>query len=256
MTTTFINDNSRLVALLLAAGSSTRMGNSGPTKPFLSLSDGKDSQTVLARSLSVLRATKLFSRIALILRSEDLSIAKSLIGESEDLVYIIGGATRSQSVRNGIKWLKDNERADIVVIHDAARCLVTSELVIKVAKAAYFHGAASAAITVSDTIVQAFDQAELSEFVPNRELSTAVIKSSLDRKNLRALQTPQAFRFELLIRAHVNNPEATDDTSLVQPFSKVVLVEGERTNIKITEPFDLQIARNYLKNKDNLSKLV
>lgn len=260
MTISFIQDKTRFVALLLAAGSSTRMGNFGSTKPFLSLSDAKGVQTILERSLSALKETQLFAKIVLILRSEDLSMARSLIGESDDLVYIVGGATRSQSVRKGVEWLKENERADIVVIHDSARCLVSSDLVVKVAKAACLYGAASAAISVNDTIVQTGVQTGPSKSIQDRETSEparadyinssgAVITSALDRNNLRAIQTPQAFRFELLIRAHANNPEATDDTNLVQPFSKVLLVDGERSNIKITEPFDLELARNWLKKQ-------
>lgn len=148
-------------------------------------------------------------------------------GEGAEIVVTPGGATRSQSVRAGIAATPRS--AEVIVVHDAARPLATDALFSAVtgAVAAGFDGAAPA-VAVTDTI---------------RHTDSG----PLDRSQLRAVQTPQAFRADVLRRAHRGLAEATDDATLVEGVGgKVQLVEGDPHNLKITEPGDLGVAEALL----------
>lgn len=147
--------------------------------------------------------------------------------EPPRVLVTAGGATRSESVRAGIAATPDD--ADVIIVHDAARPLAGSALFAAVT-AAVVEGADGAvpAIAVTDTIRHTDD-------------------GSLDRSRLRAVQTPQAFRADLLRRAHAAGGEATDDATLVEAAGgKVQLVEGEPDNLKITTPGDLHVAEALL----------
>jgi 2-C-methyl-D-erythritol 4-phosphate cytidylyltransferase len=136
---------------------------------------------------------------------------------------VAGGATRSASVRAGLAAVADE--ADIVVVHDGARPLAGIELFERVISAVRDGAdAAVPGVPVSDTI---------------RSLDGGTV----DRSRLVTVQTPQAFRADVLRRAHEREPEATDDAALVEAIGgTVVVVEGEHRNIKITTPFDLRFA--------------
>jgi len=136
---------------------------------------------------------------------------------------VAGGATRSASVRAGLAAVADD--ADIVVVHDGARPLATVELFRRVIDAVRAGAdAAVPGVALSDTI---------------RDLDGG----TLERARLVAVQTPQAFRADVLRRAHEGDPDATDDAALVEAAGgTVAVVEGERRNLKITTPLDLRFA--------------
>jgi 2-C-methyl-D-erythritol 4-phosphate cytidylyltransferase len=143
-------------------------------------------------------------------------------GEGADLV-VTGGATRSDSVRAGLAVCDD---AQFIVVQDAARPLASTQLFVAVL-AAVRAGAAAAipGVTVSDTI---------------KQVAGGVVVSTPPRDQLVAVQTPQAFQAEVLRRAHASAGVATDDAGLVEALGEsVVVVAGERTNIKVTNPEDL-----------------
>ena len=143
------------------------------------------------------------------------------------IIVAAGGATRSESVRAGIAATPAD--ADLIVVHDAARPLAGGALFAAVT-AAVVSGADGAvpAVTVADTIRHTHD-------------------GPLDRSQLRAVQTPQAFRADLLRRAHAAGGEATDDATLVEAAGGTVrLVDGEPDNLKITTPADLLVAEALL----------
>lgn len=140
-----------------------------------------------------------------------------------------GGATRSESVRNGLGYVPDG--ADIVCVHDAARPFASSVLFTRVI-AAVERGADAAvpALPVADTI-KAID-------------SLGVVVRTPDRDGLVAVQTPQAFRAATLRAAHEHGGDATDDAALVEALGGlVVVVEGDPDNRKLTVPEDLEWAR-------------
>lgn len=138
-------------------------------------------------------------------------------------VVVGGGATRSASVRCGLAAVP--EAAGVVVVHDAARPLASAALFER-SIAAVRAGAAAGvpAIPVTDSLRR-------------------VVGGPIERDELVAVQTPQAFRADLLRAAHASAPEASDDASVVEALGHaVVLVEGDRWNLKITERADLVVA--------------
>jgi 2-C-methyl-D-erythritol 4-phosphate cytidylyltransferase len=146
------------------------------------------------------------------------------------------GAARSLSTRNGL-LLCEEDPETLVLVHDGSRCLVTPELIGRVVEAARVgtEGVVPA-IPVSDTIKVA---------------EGGAVSQTLDRTNLWAVQTPQAFRLGLLRRLHEAPEEyllaATDDASLVErEGGRVEVIEGEKANIKLTSPEDLVFAEAIL----------
>jgi 2-C-methyl-D-erythritol 4-phosphate cytidylyltransferase len=147
-------------------------------------------------------------------------------GEGADVV-VIGGSTRAESVRAGLKECGD---ADVIVVHDAARPLATPALFTAVVNAV-LAGADGAVpgLPISDTVKRV-----------RREGTLNVVEETTERSELVAVQTPQAFARDILIRAHANGDDATDDAALVEALGgRVVVVDGEVDNIKITFPGDL-----------------
>lgn len=149
---------------------------------------------------------------------------------------VAGGATRSASVRAGLAAVPDD--ATVVCVHDAARPLASAEQFAAVVAAV--HGGADGAVPgvpVADTI---------------KVVDTAgVVSHTPDRASLVAVQTPQAFRAEVLRAVHASGGEGTDDAALVEAFGgTVVVVPGDITNRKITHADDLEWARATLSPAD------
>jgi 2-C-methyl-D-erythritol 4-phosphate cytidylyltransferase len=144
---------------------------------------------------------------------------------------ITGGQTRSESVRAGLAAVPAD--VEIVVVHDAARPLASAALFAAVIDAVRAGAdAAVAVMPVTDTV--------------KRVDGTRVVQT-LDRSELVAVQTPQAFKAEILRKAHAAGDNATDDAALVEAVGgTVVVVPGEATNIKITTPDDLRVAEALL----------
>jgi 2-C-methyl-D-erythritol 4-phosphate cytidylyltransferase len=141
--------------------------------------------------------------------------------------FVAGGATRTQSVKNALDAAPE---ASVVVVHDAARPLVTVELVRRCLDALEGYDGVIAAIPVTDTM----------KVVEDGE----VIRTP-DRGRLWAAQTPQVFRADVLRRA--SRAEATDDASLVEAAGgRVRVVEGMPENLKVTTPLDVRIAEMLL----------
>lgn len=141
---------------------------------------------------------------------------------------VLGGATRAASVRAGLAVVPD--RAEVVVVHDAARPLAGPDLFGSVVGAVR-AGAAGAlpGLAVSDT-VKRLDPA-------------GAVVATIDRAGLVLVQTPQAFSAEVLRRAHQGDPEATDDAQVVEAVGgRVVIVPGDPCNFKITYPHDMVLA--------------
>ncbi|MGK2957687.1 MAG: 2-C-methyl-D-erythritol 4-phosphate cytidylyltransferase [Acidimicrobiales bacterium] len=143
-------------------------------------------------------------------------------------VVVAGGATRCDSVRAGLEVVDVD--AELIVVHDAARPLATPALFQAVVDAvrAGADGAVPG-ITVVDTIKRVI-------------VGTNEVAETLDRSTLIAVQTPQAFRAQILRTAHSTGGEATDDASLVEQCAgKIVVVPGEMENLKVTEQQDLDM---------------
>jgi 2-C-methyl-D-erythritol 4-phosphate cytidylyltransferase len=204
------------VALIVAAGRGERLGTEGP-KAFVTLT----GRPMVEWSIDVL---------AQVCEQVVVALPPGVVAPAGTL-GVVGGAERSLSVRNALSAAS----GDPVLVHDAARPLVTAELAQACLDAleARDLDAAIAAAAVTDTIKEAGgDQ---------------VVERTLDRSRLWSIQTPQAFRREALERA-LSQPDdvvasATDDAALVEALGgRVGIVEAPRENLKVTTPLDLQVA--------------
>lgn len=206
----------RVAAVVVAAGQGVRFGG---LKQFLDL----DGSTVAAHSV---RAAREHCDVVVLVVPKDYEGD----GEGADVV-VVGGETRAASVRAGLARCDD---ASIIVVHDAARPNASPALFSRVIDAVK-NGADGAVpgLAVTDTIKRVV-----------LEGPTTVVTETVAREELVGVQTPQAFRADALRRAHEAEGEASDDAALVEALgARVVVVEGEAANYKITGPGDLQLLR-------------
>ncbi|MGM0548881.1 MAG: 2-C-methyl-D-erythritol 4-phosphate cytidylyltransferase [Bacillota bacterium] len=153
--------------------------------------------------------------------------------ENMEFKLVAGGKSRQESVGRGLSSF--SKEIDYVIIHDGARPMLKKELIEKVYQAVKKHNAVSCGVKVKDTI---------------KVVEDSLVNQTLDRNNLRAIQTPQAFELELIKKAHknYNGNKALDDATLVEKLGeKVYIVEGDYNNFKITTPEDLKPAEIILK---------
>lgn len=226
----------RCAALVVAAGSSSRMG--GINKLFQPL----EGMPVLARTLTALQNAQLVDEIIIATREEDLVEISKLChtyGISKCTKVIRGGESRVHSAL--FAAMEASPDTELLAVHDGARPLVTPELIDRVITAAARCSAAAPAVPVKDTIKTVKDD--------------GTIDTTLDRSVLRAVQTPQVFSADLLkaaLQSAVDHDlPITDDCSAVERLGKVVfLVDGEEENIKITTPIDLILAEALLRARE------
>lgn len=223
------------IALVLAGGTGSRMGR---PKQFLELL----GEPAL---LHTLRAFEQAAGIARIYTVGDVERVETLALEAGIGKYAgctEPGEARSGSTLNGLGLMRREPDDAVVLIHDGSRCLVTEGLIERVVAASSSGSQAEGvipALPVSDTV---------------KAVRDGVVRETLDRSNLQTVQTPQAFRLGPLRRAHSVSRDAlaraTDDASLVEAAGgQVCVVEGERTNIKLTSPEDLIFARAILESR-------
>ena len=219
--------------LIPAAGSGSRM-KAGKNKLLIEL----EGKTLIYWTLKSVFESELVSWVGIIGQPSDKEqILKSVKEFSDKVKWINGGETRQESVFNGIKSLPSN--AEKVLIHDGARCLISPELIDKCVLELEKNDAVILAMKVTDTI----------KIVDN----SGYIKETPEREYLWAAQTPQGFLVNRLRRAHEmaieNNWSVTDDASLFEILQwDVKVIEGNSSNIKITSPLDLKIAKLFLKD--------
>ncbi len=219
----------RVVALVPAAGSGSRLGSARP-KPFVPLA----GRPLLAHTLARLERVPLVEAIVVVVAEDQVEACRSEVirpfGLARVAAVVPGGAERQDSVRAGLAALPD--WADVVLVHDGARPLVPPEVVEAVARAAAASGAATAAVRPKDTVRDDAGR-------------------TLDRARLWLVQTPQGFRPALLREAHVraaaDGHTGTDDASLVERLGRAVaVVPGSYRNLKITTREDLAVAEALL----------
>ncbi len=219
-------------AIILAAGSSTRMG--GESKQFIELC----GLPVVARTAIQFDASDCIDEIIIVCKKEELPLYYGFAekyGIKKPFKTVEGGETRQESARFGSDAV--NDKSKFVAIHDAARCLITEEMIYKVCHGAYLHENAILAVKAVDT-VKIGDK-------------SAFIDSTPERKFTWQAQTPQVFKTNAFrASAYVARDEkieGTDDASLLEHIHiPVKLVEGSRENIKVTEPLDIKIAEAIL----------
>ena len=206
-------------SIVLAAGSGSRFGGTTP-KQYEQLGDRR----VLDWSIDAARSVS--DRVVLVVAAEYADAAEP----SVDAV-VVGGSERSDSVRAGLAAVPED--ADVIVVHDAARPLATSALFMAVV-AAVRDGADGAipGVLPTDTI---------------KRVNGDLVVETLERGQVRAVQTPQAFNAGVLRRAHAKGANATDDAALVELIKgEVIVVVGDSRNLKITHEADLRLAERLL----------
>jgi len=204
-------------------------------KVFLRLSGASDSPSIIQASVDVFARDSRCERVVVCAHPEWRSrFERELDGRSKVLIAD-GGKTRQESVQLGVEALYQlvgaaNAAATCVLVHDAARCCLSSEVIGRVVEGVSDHGAVTAAVPVPDTLSKVKDN---------------VVSSFVDREGIWAIQTPQGFWLEELRSAHyaakVDGFMALDDASVVARLREVRVVEGDRLNIKVTHPADLQV---------------
>ncbi|MDP5015770.1 2-C-methyl-D-erythritol 4-phosphate cytidylyltransferase [Anabaena sp. UHCC 0187] len=223
--------------LIPAAGSGKRMG-ADRNKLLLQVR----SKPLIAWTLLAAEAASSISWIGIVSQPPDWDDFKAIIADlnlKKTIELIPGGSTRQESVYNGLQALPTN--AAQVLIHDGARCLATPNLFNACSEAIRHYPGLIAAVPVKDTIKVVDDN--------------GIIKSTPERKQLWAAQTPQGFDVKLLKQCHAEGVrqgwEVTDDAALFEKCGiEVRIVPGEETNLKITTPQDLAIAEFILSYRE------
>lgn len=216
------------VAVIVAGGSGTRMGSELP-KQFLLIKN----KPLLFYTIDAFLKAYDDLEIILVLPEAYTDMGQEIIDAyfDKDRVRItIGGASRFESVKNGLKLIEDEA---IIFVHDAVRCLITPGLIQRCLEQAVETGSAIPVVPSSDSV----------------RLLTEEGSDALDRDKIVMVQTPQVFHSKILIPAFAieQKEKFTDEASVVEAFGiKVSLVPGENNNIKITHPIDLVVAEHLL----------
>jgi 2-C-methyl-D-erythritol 4-phosphate cytidylyltransferase len=220
------------IAIIVAGGIGTRMGNSLP-KQFILL----NNKPILYYTLKAFLESYTDLQIVLVLPLDYTDMGQEIIDAYFDKNRIritAGGDTRFQSVKNGLALVEDEA---LIFVHDGVRCLVSKTLIHRCYEQAVETGTAIPAITSKDSI----------------RLLTEEGNEAFDRSNVKLIQTPQTFHSKILLPAFQIDykDKFTDEATVVEAYGiKVSLVEGEENNIKITRPLDLIIAEKILEGID------
>ena len=230
-------------ALIVAAGSGSRMGNIDKPKQFLLI----NNKPLMVYTIEAFELNKQVDAIVIVTSKDYIDEVNSFSKKyslNKIKAVVIGGDTRQLSVYNGLQTIKALSKDyinDIVLIHDAARPLVTQKIITENIRACIQYDAINTAIKASDTIVRSLDEQSIND-VPSR-------------KELYQGQTPQTFKLSLILEAHEyakthHNENVTDDCQLVLSLNKKVrLVEGNKQNFKITTLEDLELFNALVNNK-------
>ena len=224
-----------VTAIFPAAGQSKRM-QSSTNKNFLEI----DDQPILIHTLLKFSKSDKIEKLIVAAAVDEVKIVEEMLAEVEGLKpfqIVEGGSERQYSIANALKFLPDN--CDVVLVHDAARPLISVETIEEVIAAARIYGCAIAAVPEKNTIKVIDDDGFVVDTPP--------------RATLVSVQTPQGFKRDIIVKAYEqaerDNFLGTDDSSLVERLGyKVKIVKSDYRNIKITTPEDILIAEAFLRS--------
>lgn len=234
----------RVAFLVVAAGRGSRMGAETP-KQYLRF----DGKTVLTHTLERIADSEIADSLTVVIHQDDRLLYDAAVGALRPSAAalltepVTGGQTRQASVRNGLESLVARV-PDLVLIHDGARPCPSTELVRRAAATAERHGAAIPALPVTDTLKQVDPAGRLI--------------GSVDRASVRAVQTPQAFRFSLILDAHrkAAGGDLTDDAAIAEQAGHAVYVfDGDPANRKITTMQDLREVEALARSKGSETRI-
>lgn len=223
-------------AIIPAGGKGLRMGSLKP-KQYIKI-NGKE---VLALTIEKFQKCSIVDEIIVVASIEEIDYCRNDIVDkyhfSKVKKVVKGGKERFNSVYNGL--MNCSKETDIVIIHDGVRPFVTQKIIENSVECAKKFGACAAGVPIKDTVK-----------LKNKE---NYIEKTINRDELTAIQTPQTFNYNLILKAYRNSIEngilSTDDTMLVEALhEKVKIIEGSYLNIKITTPDDLVFAKCIVNN--------
>ncbi len=210
-------------AIITAGGTSSRFGKSNK---LLEKINGKE---VIKYTVEAFLASNV-DRVIICANLSIMKELKAIFKSIEKIDIIEGGKTRQESVYNGLK----HSKCDYVLIHDGARPVITPELINICIETVKWQKALSVMTKTTDTI---------------KEVENGKIIKTIDRTKLYNTQTPQAFEYDLILKAHkqFSGQNFTDDAGMVEAMGEdVFIVEGSYKNIKITTQNDIVLAENYI----------
>ncbi|MCB0741443.1 MAG: 2-C-methyl-D-erythritol 4-phosphate cytidylyltransferase, partial [Chitinophagaceae bacterium] len=173
--------------------------------------------------------------VVLVLPVDYIELGKEILDayfSSKPVKIVSGGTTRFMSVKNGLSTIEEEA---IIFVHDGVRCLVSNELIHRCYETALSEGSAIPVISVEESLRKITEDGN----------------EIIDRNTIKIVQTPQTFHSKILLPAYrIDDKEHfTDEASVVEAFGlKLTLIEGEKQNIKITRPVDLQFAELLVNN--------
>jgi len=227
----------KIAAIVPAGGAGIRMGQKIP-KPYLPIA----STPIVVYTLRVFQEMDWIDDIFLVVQEKDKAYAQKEVVDSYSLnkvrAVITGGKERQDSIHNALSFLQPDH--EIIVIHDGVRPLIDRDILERTIKAAMKYGAAITGVPVKDTVKRVYSSGE--------------VDITIDRENLYLVQTPQAFRKEILVKAYEmaykDHFYGTDDASLVERLGMPVkVIRGSYENIKITTPEDLFLAEYFVQSR-------
>jgi len=229
-----------------AAGLGTRMGRSSAEKMGTSRKQFMllEGSPIMLHTVRKFLATGRFHEVAVAVRAEDLEWVGEMLARefpAKRVRVVEGGNSRQQSVENALASLEPD--TELVAVHDAVRPFIDLETIHKVVDEASQTGAAIVGVVPVDTVKQV-----------TRATGKARIRATLQRDRLVLAQTPQVFRYDLLVRAFQSARNdgfiGTDEASLVERLDvEITVVLGSDRNIKITKPTDMDLARLFLQEQ-------
>ncbi len=212
----------RIVALIVAAGSGTRLGSAIP-KQFAPLA----GKPMIAHSVAAFSSHPLITSLTIVIGAGQEAMLARAVGP---IHTVTGGATRRESVCAGLEAIMADGGADLVLIHDAARPFLSHTVIDALIAALDKDPGAVPALPVADTLARGIE----------------VLGETVPRDGLWRVQTPQAFRFDAILNAHRRWPkgdDATDDAQMLRRFGwTVTMVEGDVMLEKVTYPADVAAA--------------
>jgi len=213
--------DNKIQVIILAGGKSTRAKTD---KQFFKIKDKYLIEITVSKFLKI----KEVSKIILVLSKENIE-KYSYLFKNPKITITEGGETRTQSLINGSKFIKDTD--SVIMVHDGARPFISENLIKKLYETACRKGNAVPALKLKDTVKEIDENMK--------------VKKTLNRNSLMAVQTPQCYKIELFKKLieNIRDCDFTDDSQIIEKLGyDVFLVEGEEANIKITTPIDFAIS--------------
>lgn len=221
----------RVGVVIVAAGSGVRMH--GIDKLFGTIA----GTAILQRAIEAFERSTVIDEIVLVVSPDEKDQARETMdraGFDKVTTVTVGGARRQDSVRNGLEALGE---CDYVAVHDGCRPLVSGDLIERGLEAAREAGAAVPGLPLAETVKAADESGD--------------VVRTVDRSRLYAIQTPQVFRRDLLVRAHEEvSADMTDDAAMLETIGlPVTIFPGARLNVKITTPEDIGLVEALLESE-------